>query len=57
MRCDDHGVCVWERYKFDVGFGKGYQSVQPFGSRNWALDRHMIDLAVVLSFQSLVLEI
>jgi hypothetical protein len=31
--------------------------VRPFGSRDWALDRHVIDLAIVLSFLSFVLEI
>jgi hypothetical protein len=54
---DDHGICVWERCEFDVGFGKGYRNVRPFGLCDWALKRHMIDLAVVLSFQSLVLKI
>jgi hypothetical protein len=48
---------VWERYEFDIDFGEGYMHVRPFGSRDWALDRHMIDLAVVLSFLSLVLKI
>jgi hypothetical protein len=54
---NDHGICVWEGYEFDVSFGKGYQNVRPFGSHDWALDRHMIDLAVILSLLSLVLEI
>jgi hypothetical protein len=31
--------------------------VRPFGSRDWALDHHMIDLAVVLSLLSRILEI
>jgi hypothetical protein len=57
VRCNDHDICVRERYEFDVGFAKGYGNVQLFGSRDWAVDRHMIDLAVVLSFLSLVLEI
>jgi hypothetical protein len=57
VRCDDNGIYAQERYEFDVGFGKGYDNVQPFGSRDWALDRNIIDLAVVLSFISLDLEI
>jgi hypothetical protein len=40
---------VWEGYEFDVNFSEDYQSVRPFRSRDWALDRHMIDLVVVLS--------
>jgi hypothetical protein len=55
--CDDHDVCVWEGYMFDVDFDKGYRSMRPFDLHDWALDCHMIDLAVVLSFLSLVLEI
>jgi hypothetical protein len=27
VHCDDHGICVWERYEFDVSFGKGYGNV------------------------------
>jgi hypothetical protein len=27
-------VCVLEGYEFDVGFGKVYGDVQPFGSRD-----------------------
>jgi hypothetical protein len=42
---------------FDVDFDKGYRSMRPFDLHDWALDCHMIDLAVVLSFLSLVLEI
>jgi hypothetical protein len=57
MRCDDHDVCVFEGYEFDVSFGQGYLNVRPFGSSDWALNQHMIDLVVVLSFLSLVLEI
>jgi hypothetical protein len=57
MRYDDHGICVRERYKCDVGFDKSYGNVWPFGLHDWALDRHMIDLVVVLLLLSLVLEI
>jgi hypothetical protein len=55
--CDDHGICVWEGYEFDIGLGEGQRHARAFGLHNWAFDRHVIDLAIVLSFLSFVLEI
>jgi hypothetical protein len=46
-----------ERYKFDIIFGECYWRVRPLGLHDWAFDRHVIDLAVVLSFMSFVFEI
>jgi hypothetical protein len=55
--CNKYVIYVRERYKFDIVFRKDYGNVRPFGSRDWPLDRHVIDLAVVVLFLSLVLEI
>jgi hypothetical protein len=57
VHCDYHCICVWERYEINIGLGESYWHVQPFGSHDWAFDRHMIDLMVVLSFLYFVFKI
>jgi hypothetical protein len=47
---------VQEGCKLDVGFGEGYLHVRPLGSHDWAVDRYVINLAIVLSLLPLVLE-
>jgi hypothetical protein len=49
VRCDDHGICVWEWYEFDVGLSESERYVRPFGSGYWAFDHHKIDLVIILS--------
>jgi hypothetical protein len=44
------------RCELEVSFGESYLDMQPLGSHNWALDRYMVNLAVVLSLLPLVLE-
>jgi hypothetical protein len=47
---------VREGCKLDVRFNEGSLHVQPFGSHNWAFDRYVINLAIVLSLLPLILE-
>jgi hypothetical protein len=48
---------VRERYKLDVMFIESCWDVRPLSSHDWAFDRHMIYLAIVLLSLPLVLEI
>jgi hypothetical protein len=55
--CDYHFVYARERYKLDVSFGEGYLHMRPLGLHDWAFDRHVIDVAVVLSFLPFIFKI
>jgi hypothetical protein len=47
---------VRERYKLDVIFIESYWDMQPLGSHDWAFDRQMIFLVIVLSSLPLILK-
>jgi hypothetical protein len=47
---------VRERYKLDVILTESYRDVRPLSSCDWAFDRHMIYLAIILSPLSFILE-
>jgi hypothetical protein len=54
--CDHYCICVWERCEFDVSLGEGYLYMRPLGSHDWAYNRYVIDLAIVLSLLPLIFE-